>query len=523
MNAILRFFFQLRLRVKFSLTMLGLVLALVAIVLYLFYTRQKEWILAEVQERAVDLTTVLAFAGARASLEDNYLVLQELIDSIGNREEVAQVMILSSEGKVLAHNYTGQRGKLYQEQPRRNANGESSPVVATYQSGKESFIDVIAPIIVAGEQKAFARVIISLEKARQTIRATAQRILLIGLVSVAVALFLAAFLSGLVIKPLKQLYDNARQISLGAREIQIEVTALDEIGTLQQALKTMLEEVRLRSRLAALGETMANLAHEIRTPLTVISKYLEAGESAPRAERRQMVLGEVNRLNDLVEQLLLFSKNRKFMFSRTNLIDLIEQALFLHEALIQKRRLRVQRDFEKLPPIAADKNLLQSVFMNIISNAIEAMNDEGSLVIQARLVQAQPDRAAAFPVARPPASWLQRMGKGLRERLLVAREKKSAAETSQLAAAPAHGWPQTLPLPLLHSDKDAIVITIADNGHGIPEELLGKLFLPFFTTKENGTGLGLALSHKVIQEHGGTIHVQSKVGKGTILTITFPL
>jgi|GEM_PF-3454992 len=548
---LLRFFSQLRLRLKFSLVMSALVMTIIAVVLYLLYTQQKSAILAAVRGSAVDLVTALAVAGVRPSVQDDYLVLQELVDGLGQHEGVRQVMVLSLDGKVLAHTYSAKRDSVLRDLPWRRADVDKFPIILTYKATPvglrdENVLDVTRPMLADKKPQAYARAIVSLQYAEEAIRLVARKILWLGVSSLGVALFLAAFLSGLVVKPLKKLYHDALQIGRGERDIRIEVTAGDEIGTLQQALKTMIEEVRLRSRLAALGATMANLSHEIRTPLAAITRYINDSFTKPeesetptgvaRSQRHEQVLSEVNRLNDLVKQLLLFSQNRKLVLSRTNMNDLITQALFLHEAPIQARRIQVNPDFGALPAIPADKNLLQSVFTNLISNAVEAMNDGGMLYIQTRLVRGQRHEASgvngkkSMPLPNPSslASRARRILKFFRNRARAEQGAPSAAgsanvELSLPAEMGLDGWPQKLIVPPLPPEKEAIVLIFADNGHGIPDEVMDQLFLPFFTTKENGTGLGLALSHKVIQEHHGTIHVQSQVGKGTIFIIVLPL
>jgi signal transduction histidine kinase len=282
----------------------------------------------------------------------------------------------------------------------------------------------------------------------------------------------------------------------------------------------MIEEVRLQSRLSALGATTANLAHEIRTPLTVITRYAnELIRQSSAAELGAKLLNEINRLHDLVEQLLQFSQRRKLVRSRTNLNDLIEQALFLLDGPIQEQRIRIHRDLQPLPIIAADKNLLHSVFTNLITNAIEAMGEEGELHLQAKLLPAQlsehtangeaaPDLQNAGKTAapRPEVHGLRKFFRRLRRRLVV--ESGAPAQHAHLAKLP--------------PDKQAVMLTIRDTGCGIPKELMDRLFLPFFTTKKNGNGLGLALSHKIIQEHGGTISVESQEGRGTTFIIMLP-
>jgi signal transduction histidine kinase len=536
---IIRLFSRLRLRVKFSLTIIGLVVLIIGVVLYLIYSQQEQSILAEVETRTIDLATVLAFAGVRASLEDNYLVLQELVDSIKNREEILRVMILDTTGRVMVHNYTGERGEVYLDSLSQLAIRSRSSIVSTYTLDKEQVKDVATPIIVSGRKVATARVIISLEHAELAIQKLAREIELLGVASIIVALVAAAFLSGLVIKPLQRLYRDAKEIAKGEREIQINVTAHDEIGTLQRALKTMIEEVHTKARLAALGTTMANLAHEIRAPLASIMKHVNefiGKEQDPKllAEKSHKVLAEINRLNNLVKQLLNFSEKRKLVRSRTNVNSIIDQALFVVDGPLKERRIKLTRDFAPVPVIAADKNLLQSVFVNLISNAIDAMEEEGSLYLQTQVRTSQSEERAEAPAAngKPftgetgaiPALFT---GAGLTKQSQAAKSpagnlfrflrkslKRFFVESSERT--------QRIPLHSL-PEQDAIVITITDDGCGIPAEKMDQLFLPFFTTKKSGTGLGLALSHKIIQEHNGAIQVESKEGMGTTFRITLPI
>ncbi len=543
---LLHLFSQLRLRQKFSLVMSALVMTIIAVVLYLLYTQQKSAILAAVHDSAVDLVTALAVTGVGPSMQRDYGVMQGLVDGFRQHEGIRQVMILSLDGKVLAHTYSSMHDSVLRELPWRRADAHRSSIILTYKLTDENVLDVTMPMLADKIPQAYARAIVSLRPAEEAVRLAAGNIFWLSVASLGVALFLAAFLSGLVIKPLKKLYHEALQIGRGERDIRIEVTASDEIGALQQALKTMIEEVRLRSRLAALGVTMANLSHEIRTPLAAITRYinevptnsdeLETPTGAARAQRREQVLSQVNRLNDLVKELLLFSQNRKLVLSRTNINDLIKQSLFLLEAPLQARRIQVKENFGVLPVIPADKNFLQSVFNNLISNAAEAMNDEGTLYIQTCLVRGQRHAASelngtkSMPLLKPvsPASRWRRISNFFRNRAQLEQSEKSAAASADIEFSPPaemglDGWPKKLDMPPLPPEKEAIVLIFADNGHGISNDVMDQLFLPFFTTKENGTGLGLALSHKVIQEHRGKIHVQSQVGKGTIFIIVLPL
>ena len=475
---------------KFFLGMMVLNITIIGGMLYLVYSQERRAILLEIERRALDLTAILRFSAAPASLSKDYVALQKFIDSIKNRPDFLQVMMLDLTGKVLAHSHASECDRILDDPLTKEILSNHKLVFKEiYVLKQEEVLDVAVPVYTGANQKAgFARAMVSLKSTEEAIRAMTARIFFLGAAGVFVAFLLAAFFSRTVTEPLRQLHQKARLIGRGEREVRIDVTSRDEIGTLQQALRTMIEELRFRSSLAALGATMAHLSHELRAPLHAITKYFNNGSAAelePQTERRDKVLNELNRLNDLVQQLLQFSQKNKLLPSRTDVNLLIEQVLFLYDTPIREHRIQVHREPVKLPIITADKNLLQSVFMNLVGNAIEAMESEGILKIQTRLQKA-PLPAGAF-------------------------------------SQNANGWPQKIGIQTFSPEKDAIVIAISDSGLGIPEDKMDQLFLPFFTTKKTGTGLGLALSHKIILEHYGSIQVQSKVGHGTIFTIILPV
>lgn len=253
---------------------------------------------------------------------------------------------------------------------------------------------------------------------------------------------------------------NQRQI--------LEATAhdLDEsFQTLKEQAKLILtfEEQLLRaSRLSALGELAAGLAHEIRNPLGSIRGTAEIVKDSTlseeqRAEFAAIMIREVDRLNQVVTNFLSFARPAA---SGKNLCDLnavLNEIVEISAAECQKSRVSVQLNRIELPPVPAEADQLKQVFLNLLLNAGQAMPDGGQLEITTR----------------------QRDG--------------------------------------------TVTVTFADNGSGIPREILGKIFNPFFSTRHSGTGLGLAISQRIIQAHGGQIDVASEVGKGARFEVQLPL
>ena len=238
-------------------------------------------------------------------------------------------------------------------------------------------------------------------------------------------------------------------------------------------------EGRLRrsDRLAALGSLAAGLAHEVKNPLTSVltfSRHVARRFDDPHFRDRfqRVVPRELERINGIVERLLELARPAPASFSRTRLAPLVDRAVELFANEIESQRVQVTRDYARdLPPVAVDEESLYRAIINVIGNALEAMEGGGRLRL--RLAW-----AASHESFRPPRA------------TLMSRQ---------------------------------VVIEVSDTGPGIRPDDADRLFNPFFTTKERGTGLGLAVTHKIVEDHGGVIDFQSVAGVGTTFRIVLPL
>ena len=177
-----------------------------------------------------------------------------------------------------------------------------------------------------------------------------------------------------------------------------------------------------------------------------------------------MMETETRRTSRIVSNLLAFSRQSKMELKRVNINRLIEQTLIINSNLLKFNGIKIETELDpNLPDMIGSEDQLQQVFMNLVSNAAEALETVGG---------------------------------------------------GRLRIATRHS---------LREDK--LVVDFEDTGIGIPESNLSKLFEPFFTTKKKGKGVGLGLSvaYGIIQEHGGSINVKSKEGKGTTFNVRFPL
>lgn len=238
------------------------------------------------------------------------------------------------------------------------------------------------------------------------------------------------------------------------------------------AVRTLQSQLQRSDRLAALGTLAAGLAHEIKTPLTSVllfSRHLPRrfDDEHFRERFQSLVPRELERINQIVERLLELARPPRLSFSLLRLPMLLDRVVELHAAQLEARRIVVLREFARdVPPIQADEEALYRAFVNVVSNAIEALSSGGRLTLR--------------------LGWHDGPG---RSRPFSRR----------------------------------VAVEIADTGTGIAPADADHVFTPFFTTKEGGTGLGLALAHKIIQDHGGSIDFRSTPGVGTTFRIALLL
>jgi len=248
------------------------------------------------------------------------------------------------------------------------------------------------------------------------------------------------------------------------------------------------EQERLRERLAALGQMAAGMAHEIRNPLA--SMEVLAGLLKRRLEQRPEELallaqltGELHAVADSVTASLEFVRPLSLARCAVDPRELVEEALRTASQRAPIACVIERRYAPDLPRLHADPELLRSVVTNLIVNALEAMSD---LERPARLELCVADRLRD-PAARP---------------VRVGADGRASARSLR---------------PLRE-----IVISVADSGPGVPEELREKIFYPFFTTKQRGSGVGLALAQKIVASHGGVLELDGARAAGATFRVRLP-
>ncbi|WP_457552984.1 GAF domain-containing sensor histidine kinase [Desulfobacula sp.] len=218
-------------------------------------------------------------------------------------------------------------------------------------------------------------------------------------------------------------------------------------------------------RLSSLGRMAAGIAHEINNPLTGILLYSsnlfkKASKDGPFKEGLEIIMEETQRCKTTIQGLLDFSREKKPEKVDVNINTVIEKSFTLMENEFHLKRIQTKKDLDPaIVNFQLDDNQIEQVLINLLLNAIHAVNEKGIINIRSRM----------------------------------------------------------------DMEKKSVLIEIQDNGYGIPKDKLKKIFEPFYTTKSHGTGLGLSVSYGIIKNHQGTVKILSELGKGTLIAINLPI
>ncbi len=240
-------------------------------------------------------------------------------------------------------------------------------------------------------------------------------------------------------------------------------------------MRDLEQAVRRTDRLSILGTLAAGLAHEIKNPLGGIKGAtqllaMELAEHSPLREYTNVMIREVERVNGIIEELMDLARPRPPQWSPVNLSKILGDIVLLQKEAYRGGTIEFQLDLDpSIPPLRGDENLLTRLFLNLIKNAAEAIEKHGQVTISTKVA---PDYHLTKPGSRPVSM---------------------------------------------------IVIEIRDNGKGISQETLEQIFTPFYTTKNKGSGLGLATCQKIVSEHDGLLKVESTLGEGTLFAVSLPL
>jgi len=407
--------------------------------------------------------------------------------------------IVDMEGKLIAH--PDEKRAVQKETVSAN---EAVKLVTTGQLGGGEYRDEIGSFMVGAYipvNKFGWGIIVQepLASAYFELRRVETNSLLFVIIGIILTALVGIFFARSIERPIKELTAGTEAIAKGELHWHVDVDSPDEIGRLAQAFNQMTKDLResqerliLSEKLASLGTMAAGMAHEIKNPLVSIRTFTQVlqqkwTDEEFRKKFATIIPHEIERINRIAESLLKFGKPMKPELSKVEVNALLDEVLLLFESECKKNGIRVTKKLAELPEVTGDAGQLQQVFVNIVKNALEAMQDKGGELV------VKTDVGEVLRLGK-----MHREGKRKGEEMIWGEEEEFEAPVK------------------------VVFVEISDSGEGIPEENLKSLFDPFFTTKMTGTGMGLPITLRIVEEHKGSIKVRSQAGRGTTFIITLP-
>lgn len=430
-----------------------------------------------------------------------------IMETIGAQEGIEKVRIFGSEGKIIFSTDKHEVGHTADKKAEAcyACHAENRPIVRlttkarsrTFQAADgHRVMGIINPILnepgcaraechVAPETQQVLGVIdvtMSLREVDRDLAAARAQLFLFMLLSiVCLTLPLVLLIGRLVLRPVAHLVVGTNKLGSGDLRHSIPVTGADEMGDLARSFNQMTERLATSDRelreaqdtivraekLAAVGRMAATVAHEINNPLAgvytyirLIQRRLGEGKTSDADIKKLLeqlgIMGrEVERATNIVLNLLDFTRPKEPAKVPTQLNQVIEESLQVLTAALAVHQIRITKELGDVPEVPADPAQIKQVFLNILTNACEAMRTGGELRIRSRAGEA----------------------------------------------------------------PGTVAVDFADTGPGIPADLLPRIFDPFVSTKEKGTGLGLAVAYELVTRHGGKLEVRSAPGDGTCMTV----
>jgi len=466
----------------------------------------------------------------RAIREDLPHVWEEVEEWLLSRPFLMEIDVFLFSDKdweiIVSHSRDIHQTSLVLSKDQINRLKKDKNLSSLHDVGEEKWLEVIVPLHFGTKVIGGIRLVSSLDEAQSFLNKKRNRAMILTFFSILVILMTLTMLFGkLVGDPIQRLVEAMSRAENGDLEAEAHIQSGDELGKLGRNFNRMLrtiretheqniellrqvnqfneeltrrieaatselarrnEELRLLNealfesqhqlsqseKLAAVGQVTATMAHQIGTPLNSISGYiqliLQDGNLRPKdRDRLKIIESQLDRLADSVKSLLSFTRQPKPQLKPLDVNDVLEELFRLSEPWFLARNVKLSTHLSPdLPPVLGDSTHLQTLFLNLIANALDAMPQGGVLTIK------------THQVPPPPSS----------------------------------------------EDKRWLEVSIADTGIGITEESKRRIFDPFFTTKKmgEGTGLGLAICEKIIKEHSGMIEIKSEVGKGSTFFISIP-
>ena len=527
---ILRFKHTLRFKLGFYLSVALWTAMLVFIALVTLYLREQLY--GGAADHVTQLSEVITKSTRYAMLQNQPTYVDRIIHDIAGQGSIDKVRIFTKDGRIINSTYAEEIGRTLDRKAEECNLCHQNGTPARESKRTWTFANPLggrllgSMELIRNEPSCYNAachhhskdtpilgilgIVYSLDEIERTTRAKALWIAAFAFAFVVVASFaVGLFVHRLVYRPLRDLEEGAGRLAAGNLDQPIPVRSEDEFGelarsfndmttalrgsraeleewnrSLEQRVERRTEQLRRAQAEAARGEKLASVgqlasgvAHELNNPLTGILTFSsllrqKLPDGSQDAEDVDLVIRETKRCAGIIKRLLDFARDKPPEKKFANLNQVIEDTVRLVERQAHVRDIEIAADLDRtLPPIWIDADQIKQVVMNMLINAQHAIEDKGTITVRSC-------------------------------RALEARRAEPGAE----------------PVPMVE-------FAVIDTGCGIPENNLRRIFDPFFTSKAvgQGTGLGLSVSHGIVQAHGGLIEVDSKVGEGSTFRVFLPI
>lgn len=463
-----------------------IILMLMFGVLYIIQTREVKAIYQEKRDRGLVMVRYISEMNLRRLVLWDLESIDENISGL-IREDLAYVIFYNAEGlPVVVSEGIAENAEVINQ---TSCAGEVEPGDVFYKNIKLIFggslqevMEIEVPVFVPGSDKKWGSVKIGLklEDVYRRIEKTRLVLLGFGLAAFLLTVLGANLLAGRITRPIKNLVEGTRKISRGDFSYRIPVISSDEIGDLTRSFNDMtrelqqareqMEEANRRllqaEKLASIGRLSATIAHEIRNPLTSVKlniQKLAELSTLDELEREHLAIAQagIEQIEKFIKELLSYTRASSLNKDHFSLEEILDESVKMLQPSLKEKEIRLEKYYQReIPPAYVDADRLRQVFLNVLRNACEAVDRGGKITIS--------------------------LGLNLAE------------------------------------SRPCFEVIISDDGCGIPEKDWENIFEPFFTTKSSGAGLGLANARRILDQHGGSIQVIKKEGRGSSFLITLP-
>lgn len=469
---------------------------------YLILKGQRRALISQVDHQAHLVSETIKSSTRYAMLLNRREDVHQIIDTIGRQAEIHQVRVFNKDGQVI---YSPDKSLLDEfvdkqteacyachaaDQPlERLSRPQRTRIFDAADNGRR--LGIINPIynepscwqaschahVEDQSVLGILDVTLPLAEVDRQLAVNTRRAAVLSVTAIlAIVVILWLFFRQRVIRPVAQLVEATNQVAAGDLDYRLQVERDDELGLLEHSFNDMTRRLALAQsqiyqydKLASIGRLAAGVAHEINNPLTGVlghSSFLHkrAPEGSEEKKDLETIVHETKRCREIVRQLLDFARQAPMKRTSAEINPIVERALKIVDNQLKVNNVNITLSLgDGLPAVQADPNQIAQVLINLLVNAADAIGAAGG-------------------------------------EIYVGTE-------------------------LVEGDEGAVIVTkVADDGCGIPEDDLGRIFEPFFSTKgAKGTGLGLAVAWGIMQEHGGSIRVDSKLGRGTTFAVRLPL